>query len=406
MADINQIEDEDVLHTMMNETEDFDKRKKIRARMREVREAKSAAYEKQRQAASSNREDTIQMRLRQAEAQKQKKMQEFADQAKGGRKDAGIVEDSVKRRHAEAEAEKQKKLEQFKNMASVNAQIYSAGQSGIQAFEKDARKSGKAGFDEEAVSRSTKTEKVGGGSTTTTTTTTTQKSQGGGGAPAPAGPRSGFKQAENKPNFLGGGGGGVAVQRSPSNIKQMLLDWCRAMTEGYENVEIKNFSASWNDGMAFCALIHHFHPVFDYKRLTPKNRRGNFKIAFDVAEKYADIAPLLDVDDMVRMKNPDWKCVFTYVQSFYRKFRMNPANGKSPGSTPTEETPPAVQWKNTPCFACCPVILTPLLVELVVVTNFVTCNILVLLFSNLCYTITPHTLCNYVIDKAEIVIQK
>lgn len=30
--------------------------------------------------------------------------------------------------------------------------------------------------------------------------------------------------------------------------------------------------------------------------------------------KLADIAPLLDVDDMVRMKNPDWKCVFTYVQ--------------------------------------------------------------------------------------------
>jgi len=30
------------------------------------------------------------------------------------------------------------------------------------------------------------------------------------------------------------------------------------------------------------------------------------------------------VDDMVRMKNPDWKCVFTYVQSFYRRFEMQP----------------------------------------------------------------------------------
>jgi len=39
-----------------------------------------------------------------------------------------------------------------------------------------------------------------------------------------------------------------------------------------------------------------------------------------VAEKEADIAPLLDVEDMVRMKNPDWKCVFTYVQGFYRRF--------------------------------------------------------------------------------------
>jgi len=31
------------------------------------------------------------------------------------------------------------------------------------------------------------------------------------------------------------------------------------------------------------------------------------------------IAPLLEVEDMVRMKDkPDWKCVFTYVQSLYR----------------------------------------------------------------------------------------
>ena len=40
-----------------------------------------------------------------------------------------------------------------------------------------------------------------------------------------------------------------------------------------------------------------------------------------LSRKYADICPLLEVDDMVRMKKPDWKCVFTYVQSFYRRFR-------------------------------------------------------------------------------------
>ena len=44
--------------------------------------------------------------------------------------------------------------------------------------------------------------------------------------------------------------------------------------------------------------------------------------------KYADICPLLEVDDMVRMKKPDWKCVFTYVQSFYRRFRNY--NGREP----------------------------------------------------------------------------
>ena len=29
--------------------------------------------------------------------------------------------------------------------------------------------------------------------------------------------------------------------------------------------------------------------------------------------------PLLETEDMLMMKNkPDWKCVFTYVQSLYR----------------------------------------------------------------------------------------
>ena len=45
--------------------------------------------------------------------------------------------------------------------------------------------------------------------------------------------------------------------------------------------------------------------------------------------KMADISPLLDVEDMVRMKSPDWKCVFTYVQMFYRRFALPPKQNSS-----------------------------------------------------------------------------
>ena len=31
---------------------------------------------------------------------------------------------------------------------------------------------------------------------------------------------------------------------------------------------------------------------------------------------------------MVRMKNPDWKCVFTYVQSLYRHLREKEENAQ------------------------------------------------------------------------------
>ncbi|XP_053225048.1 smoothelin isoform X3 [Podarcis raffonei] len=118
----------------------------------------------------------------------------------------------------------------------------------------------------------------------------------------------------------------VAVQRSgsfgvpnASSIKQMLLDWCRAKTRGYEHVDIQNFSSSWSDGMAFCALVHNFFPeAFDYAQLSPQDRRRNFEMAFSAAETHAECPQLLDVEDMVRMREPDWKCVYTYIQEFYR----------------------------------------------------------------------------------------
>ncbi|XP_012918961.1 smoothelin isoform X6 [Mustela putorius furo] len=122
------------------------------------------------------------------------------------------------------------------------------------------------------------------------------------------------------------GGPRAAVQRSTSfgvpnanSIKQMLLDWCRAKTRGYEHVDIQNFSSSWSDGMAFCALVHNFFPeAFDYGQLSPQNRRQNFEVAFSSAETHADCPQLLDTEDMVRLREPDWKCVYTYIQEFYR----------------------------------------------------------------------------------------
>ncbi|KAM5187903.1 smoothelin isoform 2-T2 [Callospermophilus lateralis] len=135
-----------------------------------------------------------------------------------------------------------------------------------------------------------------------------------------------------KEGATGPGGPRAAVQRSTSfgvpnanSIKQMLLDWCRAKTRGYEHVDIQNFSSSWSDGMAFCALVHNFFPeAFDYGQLSPQNRRQNFEVAFSSAEMLVDCVPLVEVEDMMIMgKKPDPKCVFTYVQSLYNHLRRH-----------------------------------------------------------------------------------
>ncbi|XP_048341403.1 smoothelin-like protein 1 [Sphaerodactylus townsendi] len=104
-----------------------------------------------------------------------------------------------------------------------------------------------------------------------------------------------------------------------NSVKNMLLEWCRAKTRGYEHTDIQNFSSSWSSGMAFCALIHKFFPdSFDYSALDPSKRRENFALAFSTAERLADCAQLLDVEDMVRMSVPDAKCIYTYIQELYR----------------------------------------------------------------------------------------
>ncbi|XP_016094462.1 smoothelin-like [Sinocyclocheilus grahami] len=104
-----------------------------------------------------------------------------------------------------------------------------------------------------------------------------------------------------------------------------LSPYCFCLLHVMKNVNIQNFSSSWSDGMAFCALVHNFFPeAFDYSSLSPANRKQNFEVAFSTAEAHANCMPLLEVEDMMIMgKKPDPKCVFTYVQSLVNHLRKH-----------------------------------------------------------------------------------
>ena len=46
-----------------------------------------------------------------------------------------------------------------------------------------------------------------------------------------------------------------------------------------------NFSSSWSDGLAFCAIIHSFFPdAFQFDQLDGKDRKRNFELAFSTAK--------------------------------------------------------------------------------------------------------------------------
>jgi hypothetical protein len=82
---------------------------------------------------------------------------------------------------------------------------------------------------------------------------------------------------------------GITRKKSLSPQMEAILIWCQCRTRSYSNVQVwlglvltgfdwieqvVDFTKSWANGLAFCALIHNFFPnAFDFNALrcdTPK----------------------------------------------------------------------------------------------------------------------------------------
>nr|XP_020457308.1 EH domain-binding protein 1 isoform X3 [Monopterus albus] len=104
------------------------------------------------------------------------------------------------------------------------------------------------------------------------------------------------------------------------NASQSLLAWCREVTKNYRGVKITNFTTSWRNGLAFCALLHHFRPdIIDYKSLGPQDIKENNKKAYDGFASLG-ISRLLEPSDMVLLAIPDKLTVMTYLYQIRAHF--------------------------------------------------------------------------------------
>ncbi|KAM6911354.1 uncharacterized protein PEZ65_015602 isoform 2-T2 [Lycodopsis pacificus] len=104
------------------------------------------------------------------------------------------------------------------------------------------------------------------------------------------------------------------------NSTQSLLQWCQDITNGYRGIKVTNFSTSWRNGLAFCSILHHFHPdKIDFDQLVSNDIKLNNKKAFDGFEALG-ISRLLEPSDMVLLSVPDRLIVMTYLSQIRSHF--------------------------------------------------------------------------------------
>ncbi|XP_039518056.1 smoothelin isoform X2 [Pimephales promelas] len=334
---LQDIEDEEILDKMLDDCKDFEERKMIRTAMRELRK-------KKREAKLGCTQEEMDQRERERDVRLQELRQQRSQKGRGGADTSEVVMKKIER------STDGSTTSQITNRVSHSDDTGRTSRSTIMEssyLQKTDR--GSVQTKSYSYSSTTSTRKVGSvfdredntsRSSSRSSAVERRQTEKSELMRAQTLPKTSAAQARKamieKLENTGGSGGNSTiaqvnkVQRSTSfgvpnanSIKQMLLDWCRSKTRSYENVDIQNFSSSWSDGMAFCALVHNFFPeAFDYSSLSPSNRRQNFEMAFNTAEAYANCMPLVEVEDMMIMgKKPDSKCVFTYVQSLVNHLR-------------------------------------------------------------------------------------
>lgn len=108
--------------------------------------------------------------------------------------------------------------------------------------------------------------------------------------------------------------------KETKSAKDALLLWCQMKTAGYHNVNIRNFTTSWRDGLAFNAIIHKHRPdLIQFDKLAKNNPIYNLNNSFNVAEDKLGLTKLLDAED-VFVEHPDEKSIITYVVTYYHYF--------------------------------------------------------------------------------------
>lgn len=129
-------------------------------------------------------------------------------------------------------------------------------------------------------------------------------------------------------------GSGSEREVRHTTLERTLLAWCRAQTRDYAGVDVRDFTASWSDGLAFNALLHRWRPqLFDYAAVAARAPLARLDHAFAAAHAHLAIPRLLDPED-VHTPHPDKKSIMTYLMCLFQSLPHAPdelAEGEAGG---------------------------------------------------------------------------
>ncbi|XP_066918288.1 calponin homology domain-containing protein DDB_G0272472-like isoform X3 [Clytia hemisphaerica] len=103
-----------------------------------------------------------------------------------------------------------------------------------------------------------------------------------------------------------------------SNIDK-LLKWIAKRINQYPAVNVTNFTSSWADGIALCALMNYLlgDEAIDPLAVFPDDRKKNFELAIACATK-AGVPALLDAGEMAACPEVDRRSMITYLHTVYK----------------------------------------------------------------------------------------
>ena len=108
--------------------------------------------------------------------------------------------------------------------------------------------------------------------------------------------------------------------------KKCLLTWFQTVLTPYSNINVTDLNDSWRDGLALCAVIHHFRPaVCDLRYLQQLDDvRERVRDALNLVEQEFGVEPMLSSDDWCQEGCVDKLSMLSYLAQINEAIEQEP----------------------------------------------------------------------------------